>query len=382
MRVADLPVLVLQQVGAVAVQHAGLAAVQRGRVQPGLDAVAAGLDADHRHARIVEERVEQPHRVRAAADAGDERVGQPALGLLQLRARLVADHRLEVAHHRRIGVRPGDRADHVERVVDMGDPVAQRLVHRVLQGRGARMHRHDLGAEQLHAEDVGLLPLDVGRAHIDDAGQVEERAGGRGRDAVLAGAGLGDDAALAHAPRQQDLAQHVVDLVRAGVVELVALQIDLGAAEMPGQPLGEIERARPPDIMFEVIVELGLKGRVGARLAIGRLDREHQRHQGLGDKAPAIDAEMAALVGPAAETVRNLHHRPARNMHHRANQGTDKSTAATLGIPRVATARRPIRRPLCGASARRRHAVEPAADVRRRAVRSVLRRRLPGRFLR
>jgi hypothetical protein len=53
----------------------------------------------------------------------------------------------------------------------------------------------------------------------------------RGGDAVLAGAGLGDDALLAHAPGQQDLAEHVVDLVRAGVVELVALEIDLGAAE-------------------------------------------------------------------------------------------------------------------------------------------------------
>ena len=248
--------------------------------------------------------MKQPHRVRAAADAGDQGIGQPALGLLQLGARLMADHRLEVAHHRRIGVRPGDRADHVERVVDMGDPVAQRLVHRILQGRGPRMHRHHLGAEQFHAEDVGLLPLDIGGAHIDDAGQVEERAGGRRRHPVLAGAGLGDDAALVHPPRQQDLAQHVVDLVRAGVVELVALQIELGAAEMPGQPLGEIERARPPDIMFEVIVELGLKAGVGARRGIGRLDRQHQRHQGLGDIAPAIDAEMAALVGTAAKTVR------------------------------------------------------------------------------
>ena len=118
-----------------------------------------------------------------------------------------------------------------------------------------------LGAEQLHAEDVGLLPLDVGRAHIDDAGQVEERADRRGGDAVLAGAGLGDDAALAHAPREQDLADAVVDLVRAGVVQLVALQVELGAAEMPGQPLGEIQRARPADIMLEVVVELGLEAR-------------------------------------------------------------------------------------------------------------------------
>ncbi len=253
--------------------------------------------------------------------------GSRPSALSQLRAGLVADHRLEVAHHRRVGMRPGDRADHVERVVDMGDPVAQRLVHRVLQGRRARMHRHHLGAEQFHAEDIGLLPLDVGGAHIDDAGQVEERAGGRRRHPVLAGAGLGDDPALAHPPRQQDLAQHVVDLVRAGMVELVALQIELGAAEMPGQPLGEIERARPPDIMFEVIVELGLKARVVLGLVIGGLDRQDQRHQGLGDKAPAIDAEMAALVGPAAETVRNLHHSSSqrRTMPQRATYRMDKT---------------------------------------------------------
>ena len=190
----------------------------------------------------------------------------------------------------------------------MRDPVAQRLVHRVLQGRGAGMHRHDLGAEQLHAEHVRLLPLDVGRAHVDDAGQVEQRAGGRGGDAVLAGAGLGDDAALAHAARQQDLAEHVVDLVRAGMVQLVAFEIELGAAEMPGQPLGEIERARPPDIMVEVIGQLGVEVRVVPGRVVGLLDRQDQRHQRLGDIAPAIDAEMAARVRPAAIGVRCLHH--------------------------------------------------------------------------
>jgi hypothetical protein len=63
---------------------------------------------------------------------------------------------------------------------------------------------------------------------------------------VLAGAGLGDDALLAHALGEQDLAEAIVDLVRAGVVQLVALEVDLGAAEMLGQALGEIEREGRP----------------------------------------------------------------------------------------------------------------------------------------
>ena len=195
--------------------------------------------------------------------AAIERVRQAALGRHHLLAGLAADDALEVAHHGRIGMRPGDRADAVEGVGDVGDPVAQRLVHGVLEGPRAGLHRHDLGAEHLHAEHVRLLPLDVDRAHIDDAVEPEAGAERRGGDAVLAGAGLGDDALLAHAPGEQDLAEHVVHLVGAGVVQLVALEVDLGAAEMLGQALGEIERARAADIMGQVAGHLGLEGRVG-----------------------------------------------------------------------------------------------------------------------
>src|SRR5256885_842727 len=94
------------------------------------------------------------------------------------------------------------------------------------------------------------------------------------------------------------------------MVKLVAFQVKLGAAEIAGQPVGEIKGARTPDIMLEIMVELGLKAGVVARVGIGCLNREHQRHQGLGDKAPAKDAEMAAFVRTAAEGIRNLHGLP------------------------------------------------------------------------
>ena len=102
----DLAVAVLQEIGAVAVQHAGPPAGHRGGVAVlHVEAVAAGLDADNRHLAVVEERMEQADGVGAAADRRDERVGQPSLGRHHLLAHLVADHRLEIAHHRRIGVR-------------------------------------------------------------------------------------------------------------------------------------------------------------------------------------------------------------------------------------------------------------------------------------
>ena len=157
-------------------------------------------------------------------------------------------------------------------------------------------HRPHFRAQHLHPEDIRLLPLDIDCAHIDHAVEAEPGAGGRGRDAMLSGAGFGDDALLAHPAGEQDLAEHIVDLVRAGVVELVALEIDLGPAELFGQPLGEIERARAPDIVLEQVVELGLEGRVGLGVGIGLFERMDERHQRLGDEASAIDAETAALV--------------------------------------------------------------------------------------
>ena len=68
MAVLDLAVVVLQQVGAVAVQHAGRAGGQRGAVFLALKPLAAGFHADDLHVLVVEERMEQADRVGAAAD--------------------------------------------------------------------------------------------------------------------------------------------------------------------------------------------------------------------------------------------------------------------------------------------------------------------------
>ena len=84
---------------------------------------------------------------------------------------------------------------------------------------------------------------------------------------MLAGAGLGDDARLAHALGEQDLAEAIVDLVRAGVVELLALEIDLRAAEMLGQPLRRNRAGSAGRHSGSTrSLELGLEGRIGLGL--------------------------------------------------------------------------------------------------------------------
>ena len=87
----------------------------------------------------------------------------------------------------------------------------------------------DLGAEEVHAGDVERLAPGVDGAHVDGAVEVELRRRGGAGDAVLAGAGLGDHARLAHPLGEQRLAEDVADLVGAGVVEVLALEQDAGA---------------------------------------------------------------------------------------------------------------------------------------------------------
>ena len=54
--VRDLPVIVHQEIGAIAVQHARATARERGRVQPARDAVPRRLDAVDRDLAVIEER--------------------------------------------------------------------------------------------------------------------------------------------------------------------------------------------------------------------------------------------------------------------------------------------------------------------------------------
>ena len=200
-------------------------------------------------------------------------------------------------------MRASGGADDVKCVMHICHPIAQRLVHRVLQRASARRHRHHLGPEQLHAENVWSLSRHVGRAHEDDAGQTKARTNRRRRHAMLASTGFRDDPGFAHAHGEQYLADAIVDLVRAGMVEFVTLEPHLRAAQFFGNTRCEIERAGPAYIMFEQIVKLGGKGRVRLGAGIFRLKLENERHQRFRHIAPAKLAKMAAFVGPSPKTV-------------------------------------------------------------------------------
>ncbi len=212
---------------------------------------------------------------------------------------------MEVADHRREGVRARDRTEEVVGAVHVGDPVAEGLVDGVLEGAGAGLHGDDLGAEHPHARHVQRLPLGVDLAHVDGAFEAEERARGRGRDTVLAGSGLGDDTGLAHALGEQRLAQHVVDLVRTGVVEVLALEEDPRAAGVLGEACHLGQGAGPARVVHHQFVELGGEGGVGLGLVVLGGDLVHGGDERLRDELSAVRAEVAFGAGDQTLRVRN-----------------------------------------------------------------------------
>src|ERR1700722_18500525 len=98
---------------------------------------------------------------------------------------------------------------------------------------------------------------------------------------MLAGAGLSDDATLAHALGQQSLTQSVVELVRAGVVEILTLEVH-GSPGSLGEAMSSIERSRPTREVAQQAIQLSPIRRVLACLRPRQLKLGQGRHQSLG----------------------------------------------------------------------------------------------------
>ena len=113
---------------------------------------------------------------------------------------------------------------------------------------------------------------------------------------MLTGSCFGNDPLLSHAPGEQDLAEGVVDLVGAGVEQVLALEVDFGAAEFLGEAFSKIERGGPTDEFLEQGGEFVPEGWILAGGLVFPLEFEQCGHQGLGHKAPPVRTEVAVLI--------------------------------------------------------------------------------------
>ena len=114
---------------------------------------------------------------------------------------------------------------------DVGDPVAHRFVDSFLERGLSGGDRNNFCAQKFHPCDIERLSFHVDLAHVNHALAAKARGDSGGGNAVLAGAGLGDDAAFAHSLGEQDLAERVIDFVCPSVEQVLALQINFSAAE-------------------------------------------------------------------------------------------------------------------------------------------------------
>src|SRR4051794_7797870 len=339
-RVGDLPVVVGEDRRPRAVEHALPARAEARR--------ACRFDADQPHVRVVDEALEHPDRVRAAAHAGDDDLGQAALDLEELLPRLVPDHRLKLADHLRVRRGADAGADQVVRVLDVRDPVADRLARCLLQRARPELDGPHLGAEEVHALDVRLLAPHVLGAHVDDAVEPEAGADGRGRDPVLAGAGLGDDAALAQALGEDGLAERVVELVRAGVEDVLALEVD---GLLRREPVDAGERRGAARVGPREVAELVLERLVRPGRAPARGELVEGGDQGLGDEPSAVRAVRERAHARAAWTnalTRAWSFRPGSRSRldaaSTAHGSTRRTTSATFSGPSFpASMSRPFR---------------------------------------
>ena len=71
---------------------------------------------------------------------------------------------------------------------------------------------------------------------------------------MLTGAGLGDETGLAHLLGQQCLPQHVVDLVSAGVVQVLPFQVDLRTAQVTGHLLRIVQQRGATGIFIQQLI--------------------------------------------------------------------------------------------------------------------------------
>src|SRR5262249_46069252 len=152
---------VLHDVAQAAVQNAGGTIREWRSMVARLTGSPARFHSDEFHRGMLDERVEHARRVAAAADARHNGIWQAADALAGLLDGFAPDDRLKVAHDAREGMRPDRGAEDIVRRFDGAHPVAHGVVDGIAQRARAGRDRADFGTEQLHTEDVWLLPADI-----------------------------------------------------------------------------------------------------------------------------------------------------------------------------------------------------------------------------
>ena len=238
----NLSVFGLHHEGAGSVDNAFCSAVHGGSGVVGIYSVSGSLSQINLHAVIINVVVDGSGSITSATHAGDEVIRiVAAYLLLQLPFQFFGDNALHLGYNVRIRMRTHGRTYDVEGILWMTAPVADSFRAGIAQRHIACAHRVHLGSQHLHTLYVGMLSFHIGGTHENLTLHVHQGAYRSCSHTVLSGSGFGNDAGLAHLLGHENLTDGVVNFVCTGMVQVLALQIEL-ASVLLAHALGIIKR--------------------------------------------------------------------------------------------------------------------------------------------
>ena len=110
------------------------------------------------------------------------------------------------------------------------------------------------GTETLNAIDIGSLTFRIDCSHVDGAWETQPRTRCCCCDAVLPGPGLGNHTSSSEPTGQEGLTNGIVDLVGAGVGEVLSFEINGCPPRFP-EAVGACQGGRAADPIAEFVVE-------------------------------------------------------------------------------------------------------------------------------
>src|SRR6185312_888068 len=296
-RFHHLAVRGLHYIAAAAMQDTGFTELRGSSAHPAVKPMSCGLDGDQFDASLVQEMIECPGRVAATADTGDGMRRKLATRFfLQLSAYLFADDALKTRYHVRVGMRAYYAADDIVGVQRMIDPIADGLIGCILERLAAAGGGYHLRSQHLHPGHVRRLAFDIFFSHIDDALHAFQRTHSGSGYAVLSRTRFGNDPLFSQPARQQYLPHRIIDLVRPGMIQVLAFQEQL-CIVFGAHPRGKIQRRRSADIVLQQRTIFFLKRSLMNDLQVARtqflyIGIEHLRYKG-----PSVPAVITPFVG-------------------------------------------------------------------------------------
>src|SRR4029077_9433292 len=119
------------------------------------------------------------------------------------------------------------------------------------------------------------------------------RGDGGGAATLLACASFRDDTRLAHFHCEQALADSVIYFVRAGVEQILTLEVDARAAKVGREARSKLQRRGTAGEILQEIGEIGLKAGICFCGFVGALEFEQRHHKSFGNVAAAVGAETS-----------------------------------------------------------------------------------------